>query len=362
MKSLSLTFDSFLASLRDGFLNCDAADQRSLLAVSGGADSVALLRATAALFPDRGDRIHVAHLDHGLRGADGAADADFVRELAESFGLPVHILSVDVRAIHAESDGASLEATARNVRYAQLSKTAQHHGLDVVVTAHHRDDQAETVLHNVLRGTGLRGLSGMAPSRRLADGCRLIRPMLGLSRAEIQNFLTACGASFRADVTNTDRRFLRNRIRNELLPVLQSEFNAQATVHLASIGSQVRESLQCFDEMAERVLSDCTLERTSDRCRLSLPMMVSWPSFLVRHTLIVLWAKMSWPRQKMSSMHWMAASNAIFTGQSASVSLPGGIQLTVAGSIVRIARSASAADPYGGVQDQGNPVDAELKT
>lgn len=185
-------------------------------AVSGGADSVALLDVLASL---RGLRLNlvVAHLNHLLRGAEADADEEFVRKLAGSYGLPVEVRRIDVREI-AGRQGRSLEDAGRAVRYAFFDELAVSHKAHVVALAHHADDQAETVLLRLLRGAGGSGLCAMAPK----SAGRYVRPLLNVTRGDIEEYLRSRGIVWRTDSSNDDADFLRNRIRHELIPLLSA--------------------------------------------------------------------------------------------------------------------------------------------
>lgn len=209
--------------------------ERVGVAVSGGADSVALLRALAALAPTLGVVPVVLHFNHTLRGADSEADAGFVAALAAQLQLECSIESGDVATLSAE-EHLSLEAAGRRARYAFFLRACAVHRLDCVATAHTRDDQAETVLLRLLRGTGVSGLAGIHRSFSLAalakpnGGCgsgspRLIRPLLAISRQQVEQYLLDLGQSFRQDASNLSPHFLRNRVRAELLPCLERDYN-----------------------------------------------------------------------------------------------------------------------------------------
>lgn len=185
-------------------------------AVSGGADSVALLDILVSL---RGLRLNlvVAHLNHLLRGVEADADEEFVQKLAESYGLPVKVRRIDVREI-AALDKRSLEDAGRSARYAFFDALAVSHKAHVVALAHHADDQAETVLLRLLRGAGASGLCAMAP----VSAGRYVRPLLGINRGEIETYLRKRGITWRTDSSNNNVDFLRNRIRHELIPLLST--------------------------------------------------------------------------------------------------------------------------------------------
>ena len=207
---------------------------RVLVAVSGGADSVALLHALLALQPVWRLSLYLAHLDHGLR-PESAADAAFVRELGRRWRVPTTVERRPVRARCAR-EGWSLEDGARRIRYQFLLETAHRYSAERVALAHTADDQAETVLMRLVRGTGLMGLCAIPVARPLADGVTVVRPLLALWRRDVVAYLQAEGLAYREDATNADGRFARNRIRHELLPLLERDYNPaikQALTHLA---------------------------------------------------------------------------------------------------------------------------------
>lgn len=205
---------------------------RVVVGVSGGADSVALLR-LLALLTQLDLSLLVAHVNHGLRGEAGGRDEEFVLRLAEELGLPCEVEHADVAAI-ARQRRLSLEEAGREVRYAFFRQVRERYGARCIAVAHTADDQAETVLMRLLRGAGPAGAAGMEPLT--ADG--IVRPLLACSRGEVVGFLDSLGQSWCEDETNDDRAFLRNRIRHDILP------------HLEDINPRVREALCQFSRLA----------------------------------------------------------------------------------------------------------------
>ena len=182
-----------------------------LIGVSGGPDSVALLDVLVQL----GYRPHVCHLNHMLRGAESDTDAEFVRQLAGKHGLPA---TIESRSVALDEDAC------RQARLAFFERVAAQTGIGKIMLAHNADDQVETFLLRLIRGAGPTGLSGMRPDRQIGQ-VRLIRPLLEVSRGEVLDYLKAHGLTCREDSSNGNRRFLRNRIRHELLPLLEREYN-----------------------------------------------------------------------------------------------------------------------------------------
>ena len=216
---------------------------RLAVGVSGGADSVALLRALAERRAELGLVLHAAHLHHGLRGAEADGDLEFVRGVAAGLGLPLHEARVDTEA-EARADlgsgkGAeSIEEAARRLRYAWFRQLMATGEVEAVATAHTLDDQAETVLAKVLRGAWTEGLSGIHPVVEFAEG-RIVRPLLGTTRGEVEAYLKALGQGWREDSSNRQLSFTRNRIRHELLPLLEG-WNPRLREHLAQMAELAR--------------------------------------------------------------------------------------------------------------------------
>lgn len=208
--------------------------ERAVVAVSGGADSVSLLLVLNELSRRRKitNELIVAHFDHGLRGEESSADAEFVRELAGSLGYEFKLGRGRV------AKKGNLEQNARLARYAFLAKTAERHKAFAVLTAHTVNDQAETFLLNLIRGSGPEGLAAMPPIRPLeGTTAKLVRPMLRWARREeTEDFCLSRGVNFRTDAMNRDPRFTRVRIRTELLPILKT-FNPKIVEQIARTAS-----------------------------------------------------------------------------------------------------------------------------
>jgi tRNA(Ile)-lysidine synthase len=219
-----------------------AGGERVLVAVSGGADSVALLHALRVLAPSLRLSLSVLHVDHQLR-ADSVRDAEFVRTLCARLDVPCDVTRVTVRP------GGSVEAEARAARHAALGEWAGRLGATRIALGHTRDDQAETVLMRVLAGAGPRGLAGMAPVRG-----SIIRPLFALRRHEIAAELEAVGLPWIEDPSNRDVRFLRNRVRHDLLPALSAAWGADVVDALDRVGVQMREVVDALDSRAAHEL------------------------------------------------------------------------------------------------------------
>jgi tRNA(Ile)-lysidine synthase len=215
-----------------------AGGETVLVAVSGGADSVALLHFLAELAPAWRLRLHVLHVDHQLR-PDSPADADFVRTLGARLGVPVEVATVTV------DRRGSLEAGAREARYAALEAGAARLGAHRIALGHTADDQAETVMMRLLEGAGVRGLAGIPPVRG-----RIIRPLIDMHRAALEAAVRAAGVPWVEDPTNHDPKFLRNRIRHELLPLLADSYNPGIAAALTRVSALARDTVTALDRAA----------------------------------------------------------------------------------------------------------------
>jgi len=235
-----------------GAKSADSVGESILLALSGGPDSVALLHALCELAPRFGYRLAAAHLNHRLRGAESDRDEAFVRELCSTLG--VELLVEQANNLDPALDPAwpNLEERARNARYAFFLHAAKRIGFSRVATAHHADDQAETVMLRLLRGAGAAGLGAMGESRTLAPhAVTILRPMLHAWRHEIVSYLDSMGARFVSDSSNTRSDFLRNRVRIELLPRLERDFAPGLRRRLAALAGEMRD-LDDFVGLAAR--------------------------------------------------------------------------------------------------------------
>ncbi|MCC8149938.1 MAG: tRNA lysidine(34) synthetase TilS [Lachnospiraceae bacterium] len=248
--------------------------------VSGGADSVCLLLVLRELSSEIGFSLAAVHVEHGIRGEESRGDAAFTEELCGQLGIPCEVFSVDVPGRCRET-GQSLEEAAREQRYDCFFQACRRFGADTIAVAHHANDSAETMLFHLARGTGIRGLGGIAPvtersGRSISDSdvgriqrtverqipqsvpdnaqqeiFRVIRPLLCVTGAEIRAWLTSQGQIWRTDSTNEDIAYARNRIRGRVMPELE-QVNAQAVLHMQRTGEQLREISAFLDEEAYR--------------------------------------------------------------------------------------------------------------
>lgn len=232
-----------------------------VIAVSGGADSVALLHLLRFLLERWELRLVAAHFDHAMR-SDSAADADWVAGLCKAWGVPLE----RERARHELRS----EAEARTARYRFLHDVADRHAADRLVLAHHADDQAETVLFRAIRGTGLRGLAGI-PERR----GRIVRPLLPFRRADVKEYLLAARLSYRVDPSNLSGRYARNRLRNEVIPRLESIVPG-ASRSLARLAARARAEEAAWASVLETLERELVVGRSKSRIELALPLLLEY--------------------------------------------------------------------------------------
>jgi tRNA(Ile)-lysidine synthase len=312
-----------------------------VVAVSGGPDSVALLRAVLAA-PASPGRLVIAHLNHRLRGEESDADAAFVEELCKalhpraSLALRWRNERIDVAAQAGEA-GDNMESVARRIRYTWLTDVARQEGVPLVATGHTADDQAETVLHRLLRGTGLRGLRGIAPRRQLAAGVTVIRPLLGVTRAEVLAYLEAEGQPFREDRSNRDLRYTRNRIRHELLPYLAKNYNPAVAAVLARLAQGADEVFQWYEAVATALLAEVEHPRAGRLVVLDRNLLGAAAPHLVREVFRIIWTREQWPVGRMDFDAWDRLAGLV-ARRSPALDLPGGVHAQVKGRVVQIGR------------------------
>jgi tRNA(Ile)-lysidine synthase len=232
--------------------------------VSGGADSVALLTLLAELRAKLGIVVSVVHFNHKLRGRASDLDEKFVEALAEKLGSTLHLGRADV-AGKAKLEKANLEDAARRARYGFFERLVEQGLLDIVATAHTMEDQAETVLAHILRGTGIAGLAGIHPVAG-----RVARPLLGFRREELRKYLRARKQAWREDATNRDKARTRARMRETLFPLLAKQFNPAVIEHLAALADRAREQASFLEHLALHLFQkNITLTATTARVALS---------------------------------------------------------------------------------------------
>ena len=309
-----------------------------VVAVSSGPDSVALTRAIAEV-REPGSPLVLAHLNHQLRGAEGDGDEAFVVALGASLGLPVVTHRLDVAAT-ARAEGGNLEAVARRERYRWLAEVASQHGLSHVATGHTASDQAETVLHRLLRGTGLDGLRGIAARRDIGPGVLVIRPLLAVTREEVVAYLAALGQAARHDASNDDDSLTRNRIRHELLPRLQRDYNPRIAEALSRLAAQAEEVSAAEEALAAELLCKAELPRAGAMVVLSVDALRAAPRRVIRGAFRLLWHREGWPRGGMGFAEYERLADLVESDGGAH-DMPGGVHVRRRGVVLQIHLSGS---------------------
>lgn len=310
-------------------------DVTVLVAVSGGADSVALVRGLHELRIAGEGRLVIAHYNHRLRGMESDGDRVFVAELAANLDLKFLTES-------SASSFQSSEAALRDERYDFLRRAADEVGARYVATAHDADDQVETVLHNILRGTGLTGLAGIARVRQFTPSAALIRPLLDVTRAEVVDYLNALEQPFREDSTNVQMQYTRNRIRHELLPLLEREFNPHVRQAIARLSRLAGEA---DDWIAGHVAiwADREVRSVAGGVEIDLTSLNTFGEAFFRELLIHVWRQQHWPLQHMSLEKWGELAAFARTAASDSRALeqrifPGQVCAKTQGGVLRLTR------------------------
>ncbi len=298
-------------------------DYRTIVAVSGGPDSVALLRLLLGLRPMAGSgELILAHFNYRLRGAESDADQAFVERLAAE-----HRLDCRVRRSESlmKSPAKGWEATLRDHRYQFFRELAAETGARYVALAHTADDQAETVLLRLLRGSSLAGLRGIPQQRKLTPETTLIRPLLQASRQDLRAYLAAIGQSFRLDSSNESDDFFRNRVRNHLLPLLASEYSPDIERRLLNLASEASETQAFLDEQVAPLLGRIGgLEEM--QLRIPAGAFQDCAPLLARLALVQAWRQRGWSEQAMTAAHWRTLAE-LAAGTDAlprTLNLPGG--------------------------------------
>jgi len=228
-----------------------------LVGVSGGPDSMALLYILNTLATEFSLDLGVAHLNHCLREDASERDAAFVDSVALKLNLPIYAEKVDILK-YGKEKCLSVEEAGREIRYAFFDKVSDTHGYDRIALGHHCDDNAELVLMFLLRGSGPLGISGIPPVRDE----RIIRPLIDLTRSEIMNYLTARNISFVSDHSNTENRYLRNRVRHQLIPALKASYNPNTVETINRLSRIVRDEDRWADEIMEPILENAFLAKS----------------------------------------------------------------------------------------------------
>lgn len=313
-----------------------------VVGVSGGADSVALLLALDLIKQNVGGQgqLIVAHVNHLLRGGESDEDARFVENLADELGLQVESLVAPVP--ESSSAGQSIEGVLRTSRYQLLLDVARKNGARYLCTAHHANDQAETVLFRILRGTGIDGLAGIPRTRVVDGGVTICRPLLSIDRESICRWLENQNQTWRDDASNFEPRYARNRIRNEVMPVLESVIGTDPVLTLCELAESADEVRQALDQLTDDLMSSC-YSVSDNEIMVHAATANRENKFLLGHALRRIWVRLGWPTQEMNRVRWNRVFDAITSATLIAhleiFELPGGIRVVANGETVTLTRA-----------------------
>lgn len=320
----------FVAAVQRALPAADFWSMPVLAGVSGGGDSVAMLVALRRLVPPAAvHRLVVVHAEHDLR-PDAGDDREFVERLAARLELRCVVRRLAIRP----QRGEGLEAAARRQRYGFFTEAATDAGARHVLVAHTADDQAETILLRMLRGTGLAGLGGMAAARELVPGVSLLRPMLGLRRTEARRFLEQGGEDWRDDPTNCELRHARNFLRHEVLAACAAGPFPAAEASLNRLGRQAAVVAGALASAADRLLELHTVRHAAGGVVVRTRDLLGLDPHLVGEMFVALWRREGWPRRAMTARHYAALAALALghdhrPGSRRSMTLPAGIRATL---------------------------------
>lgn len=333
-----------------------APGERVVIGVSGGPDSLCLLHLLVRAAPELGVEVHAAHLNHLIRGPAADADAQFVANLAASWGVPCTVEAYDVPALARERKLA-MEEAARQARYAFLAQVAQRIGARRIAVAHNADDQSETVLMHWLRGAGLAGLRGMLPATRMSDlrlsvsaeeveGVWLIRPLLEVPRVEIERYCREHGLTPRFDRSNLDTTLYRNKLRHELLPYLEREYKPRFREILRRSARVIRDDYDLLCSLRDRAWAQVVRAESEQAVTFDLAAWRQLHPALQRATLRRAVERLRRNLRDVSFVHVEAAMRVgLRGGVGARVTLPRGLMLIVGYDTLSVADADMVQPP-----------------
>jgi tRNA(Ile)-lysidine synthase len=319
-----------------------SSQDKLLVAVSGGQDSVCLLHILVRLWEELDIRLHVAHLNHQLRGAEAEADARYVYELAHQLGIPATVEQRDVKSYQAQQH-ISLEEAAREVRYSFLAQVAKSIGADRVAVGHTVDDHIETILMHLIRGTGTRGLCGLQP-KQIRNNLTIIRPLLPISRQETADYCHHHQLASRVDASNLSLSPLRNRIRHQLLPLLQS-YNPGVSEALLRTARIASDDLAFLDKEIAQLWGEVAQEQ-ENTIILGKERFLRLPSALQHHLLRASIEKLLGNLKDIETRHIEQIMDALTKPAGKSLSLPGGLIFSIEYDKYLIGADPAALSPF----------------
>lgn len=312
--------------------------QPILAAFSGGSDSCAMLHMLKEYCDSVGCRLYAAHVNHGIRGAEADSDEAFCRDVAKGLGVEIFVLKADVPAI-AKERRLSVETAAREVRYEFFDRVMEENSIPILALAHNADDNLETILFNISRGSGISGVSGIPLTRRVKSGY-IVRPILTISKSEINEYCAERGIAFVTDSTNTDIEYSRNRIRSRVIPELKA-ICPTAERSAARLSESLREDALCLENMAREFLL-----KQREGCSLPIDALRGAPYAIASRAVMMLYSEISGGAD-IEYTHVKAALDLARRGVAhSSVDLPGGIRAAVeSGGLLFTSEKAAVSVP-----------------
>ena len=335
MKTMFARFKKYISErglIREG--------ERVVLAISGGVDSMVLLDMVSRLAKSWGLDVVTAHVNYRLRDQDSMGDEELVREAARQYGVHCEVLRQKPPA------GTNLQNTARKIRHDFLKRVAKERDATAIATAHHRGDQAETVLLHLLRGSGLKGLAGISPVANLGQA-RLVRPLLHFSRAKIESYAKSRGVLFREDITNATTIYKRNAVRHRLIPLLR-EFNPRIEEHLARLAGLLSEDEEALNLLAHASLAQALRGVGQDALYLDRGPYIQLPAALRRRVLRMAFEQVSGRTADLNSDQLFRMDQiSLSPGPTGTYRLPAPWKFSRQGEVLSISRSQSSCDRPG---------------
>lgn len=296
-----------------------------LVGLSGGPDSVTLLHVLYNLKNEYSLTILIAHLDHRFRGEESRADRKFCEELAKKYSLEIVWEEIDVPRISKEK-GISPEEAARFERYGFFKRIAKERGVDKIAVGHTRDDQAETVLMRIIRGAGMKGMGGISPVKDI-QGFKIIRPLIEISRKEVEAFISETGLNFRKDSSNEKAIFTRNRIRLELIPLIEKDFNSNIKEVLANMAENLQAENEFLIKYANRKFKSMSKIKQGE-IHIDIKKFKKQPSAIRKRILRAALEEFKGDLRKLTYQHWKEMEELINNRPVNSiVNLPAGISV-----------------------------------
>ncbi len=299
---------------------------RIVVGLSGGADSVCLLHALIECFPNDINKLIAIHVNHGLRGSQADEDESFVKELCKSIGIDCHSVYRDVRRIAREKK-LSEEEAGRNIRYDVFFNACIEYKCNKIAIAHNRNDNAETLLFNLFRGSGINGLTGIDPKRMIKKGkdkALIIRPLLNTTRDEIEEYLSKKSITYKIDASNLENDYSRNKIRNQILTLANNEINSNAVGNISNAGFHLREIKEFTDERV-RISYDKVVTEDQGKFLLSISKINREHIFIQKSIIMKVLASLSSSRRDLESKHVEQVLDLLNKQVGKQIDLPGGL-------------------------------------